>query len=62
MGDVWEIGGRTAEKLAGYGILTVVDFLRLGPREVRENVVGGGGLVQAELRGVSYLSLALMGP
>lgn len=62
VGDVWGIGGRTAEKLAGSGIRTVADFLRLDPRKAREMLSVVGARVQAELRGVSCLSLALMAP
>ncbi|MDX5929323.1 Y-family DNA polymerase [Acidiphilium acidophilum] len=62
IGEVWGIGGKTAEKLAARGVRTVADFLRLDPRKVRDMMSVVGARVQAELRDVSCLPLSLMAP
>jgi len=57
--EVWGIGGRTVEKLQQAGVITIADFLVMDPRMVRDMLTVVGGRVQAELRGVSCLPLAL---
>jgi len=58
--EVWGIGGRTTDKLAKAGVVTSADFLRVDPRQVRNQLTVVGARVQAELRGVSCLPLSLM--
>jgi DNA polymerase V len=58
--EVWGIGGRTTDKLAKAGVVTIADFLRLDPRQVRSQLTVVGARVQAELLGVSCLPLSLM--
>jgi len=60
VGEVWGIGGRTTDKLAKAGIVTIADFLRVDPRQVRSQLTVVGARVQAELLGVSCLPLSLM--
>jgi len=57
--EVWGIGGRTVDKLQRLGIVTVADFVAMDARMVRSLLTVVGARVQAELRGVSCLSLAL---
>ncbi len=58
--EVWGIGGRTTDKLAKVGVVTIADFLRVDPRQVRNQLTVIGARVQAELRGISCLPLSLM--
>jgi DNA polymerase V len=58
--EVWGIGGRTTDKLAKAGVVTIADFLRVDPRQVRSQLTVVGARVQAELLGVSCLPLSLM--
>lgn len=62
IGAVWGIGGRTVEKLVSNDVHTVADFLRVDPHKVRDMMSVVGARVQAELRGVSCLSLAQIEP
>ena len=57
--EVWGIGGRTVEKLQREGIVTIADYVAMPPKQVRELLTVVGARVQAELRGVSCLPLAL---
>lgn len=59
VGEVWGIGGRTEAKLARLGVATVADFVALEPALVRGLLTVVGARIQAELRGVSCLPLAL---
>ena len=58
--EVWGIGGRTTDKLAKAGVVTIADFLLVDPRQVRNQLTVVGARVQAELRGISCLPLSLM--
>ena len=58
--EVWGIGGKTAEKLAGIGVGTIEEFLRLDHQAVRTLLTVVGARVQAELRGISCLPLSMM--
>jgi DNA polymerase V len=58
--DVWGIGGAAAAKLARAGIVTIADFIAMGPRTVRDSLTVTGARVQAELRDMSCLPLTLM--
>ena len=62
VGEVWNVGGRTAEKLERQGVRTIADFTALDPRAVRDLLTVVGTRVQAELRGTSCLSLSLLVP
>ena len=57
--EVWGIGGRTVDKLQRLGIVTVADFVAMDARRVRDLLTVVGARVQAELRGVSCIPLAL---
>jgi len=57
--EVWGIGGRTVEKLQRLGIATVADFVAMDASMVRGLLTVVGARVQAEMRGVSCLPLAL---
>ncbi|HQT40392.1 MAG TPA: Y-family DNA polymerase, partial [Acidocella sp.] len=57
---VWGIGGKTVEKLNRLGILSIADFVKLMPEQVRELLTVTGARVQAELRGQSCIPLTLM--
>ncbi len=56
--EVWGIGGRTADKLRALGITTIARFAAMAPREVRSLLTVVGARVQAELAGVSCLTLS----
>ncbi|TCZ54592.1 Y-family DNA polymerase [Roseicella aquatilis] len=60
VGEVWGIGGRTAEKLRRLGVGTIADFVALDARDARDLLTVVGARVQLELRGVSCLPLAMM--
>ena len=60
VGEVWGIGGRTAEKLARLGIEGIADFANADPRAMRDLLMVVGGRVQAELRGTSCLPMQMM--
>ena len=57
--EVWGIGGRTVDKLQRAGVVTVADFVAMDARLVRDLLTVVGARVQAELRGVSCIPLAL---
>jgi len=57
--EVWGIGGRTVDKLQRAGIVTIAHFVAMDARMVREMLTVVGSRVQAELRGVSCIPLAL---
>ena len=57
--EVWGIGGRTVDKLQRAGIVTIADFVAMDAKMVRDLLTVVGARVQAELRGVSCLPLAL---
>jgi hypothetical protein len=57
--EVWGIGGRTVDKLQRAGIVTIADFVAMDATTVRDLLTVVGARVQAELRGVSCLPLAL---
>ncbi len=57
--EVWGIGGRTVDKLQRAGVVTVADFVAMDARMVRDLLTVVGARVQAELRGVSCIPLAL---
>lgn len=61
-GEVWGIGGRTAEKLDRRGVRTIADFVAMDARQTRELLTVVGARVQAELRGTSCLPLSLIVP
>ncbi|MBW4025751.1 MAG: Y-family DNA polymerase [Proteobacteria bacterium] len=61
-GDVWGIGSKAAGKLTAAGAATIADFITMDPRAVRDLLTVTGARVQAELRGLSCLSLSLMAP
>ncbi len=56
--EVWGIGGRTADKLRALGVTTIARFVAMPPREVRSLLTVVGARVQAELAGVSCLTLS----
>ena len=56
---MWGIGGRTVDKLQRAGVVTIADFVAMDARMVRDLLTVVGARVQAELRGVSCLPLAL---
>ena len=58
--EVWGIGGRTTEKLQKAGVITIADFVRLDPRQVRDQLTVIGARIHAELRGISCLPLSLV--
>jgi len=57
--EVWGIGGRTVAKLQHAGVVTIADFVGMDPRMVRDMLTVVGARVQAELRGISCIPLAL---
>jgi DNA polymerase V len=57
---VWGIGGKTVERLNWLGVISISDFVRMTPEQVRELLTVTGARVQAELRGQSCLPLTLM--
>ncbi|HUW80648.1 MAG TPA: Y-family DNA polymerase, partial [Acidocella sp.] len=59
---VWGIGGKTFEKLNKLGIISIADFVKLAPEQVRELLTVTGARVQAELRSQSCIPLTLMPP
>lgn len=58
VGEVWGIGGKSADKLERAAIRTIQDFLREPVPKVRQLLTVIGVRIQAELRGVSCLPLA----
>ncbi len=62
VGDVWEIGKRTVEKLAPYGVATALDFKNLDLRVVKKMLTVKGGRTLLELRGQRCYPLELDPP
>ena len=62
VGDVWEIGRRTVEKLAPYGVETALDFKNLDLRVVKKMLTVKGGRTLLELRGQRCYPLELEPP
>lgn len=62
VGDVWEIGKRTVEKLAPYGVATALDFKNLDLRIVKKMLAVKGGRTLLELRGQRCYPLELEPP
>ena len=62
VGDVWEIGKRTVEKLAPYGVATALDFKNLDLRTVKKLLTVRGGRTLLELRGQRCYPLELDPP
>lgn len=62
VGDVWEIGKRTVEKLAPYGVKTAFDFKNLDLRIVKKMLTVKGGRTLLELRGQRCYPLELEPP
>lgn len=60
--EVWGIGGQSATKLARLGVFTIAEFVALDPRQVRDLLTVVGARVQAELLGVSCLTLTMTVP
>lgn len=62
VGDVWEIGKRTVEKLTPYGVKTALDFKNLDLRIVKKMLTVKGGRTLLELRGQRCYPLELEPP
>lgn len=62
VGNVWGVGGRSADKLAPAGIRTAAELADASPSAVRRLLHVTGARVQAELRGESCLALELVRP
>ncbi|NTV15171.1 MAG: Y-family DNA polymerase [Desulfobulbaceae bacterium] len=62
VGDVWGIGGRSTQKLAGKGIHTAYDLSRADERWVRKNLSITGVRTMHELQGISCYPLEEMPP
>lgn len=62
VGDVWEIGKRTVEKLTPYGVKTALDFKNLDLRIVKKMLTVKGGRTLLELRGHRCYPLVLEQP
>lgn len=62
IGDVWEVGRATVEKVAPLGIATALDFKRLDLRWVKKNLTVKGGRTLLELRGFRCFPLELEPP
>jgi len=60
VGEVWGIGGRTADKLAALGITTIARFLAMPAPDARTLLTVVGARVQAELQGVTCLPLSML--
>lgn len=62
VGDVWEIGRSTVEKVAPLGVRTALDFKHLDLRWVKKNLTVKGGRTLLELRGFRCFPLELEPP
>jgi len=62
VGEVWGIGGKTAEKLVAAGVDTIARFIDMPARKARDMLTVVGARVQSELRGVSCLPLSMVAP
>ena len=62
VGDVWGIGGRSTQKLAGQGIHTAYDLSRADERWVRKNLSITGVRTMHELQGISCYPLEEVPP
>lgn len=62
IGDVWEVGRATVEKVAPLGVATALDFKRLDLRWVKKNLTVKGGRTLLELRGFRCFPLQLEPP
>ena len=62
VGDVWEIGKRTVEKLSPYGVRSALDFKNLDLRIVKKMLTVKGGRTLLELRGQRCYPLELEPP
>lgn len=60
--EVWGIGGASARKLAGIGLLTVADLATVNLQEARNLLTVTGARVVMELQGTSCLPLTLLAP
>jgi DNA polymerase V len=57
VGDVWGIGGRSTQKLAGQGVCTAYDLTRANEAWIKKNLSITGVRTMYELRGISCFSL-----
>ncbi|MDP2003891.1 MAG: Y-family DNA polymerase [Desulfurivibrionaceae bacterium] len=57
VGDVWGIGGRSTQKLAGQGVRTAYDLTRANEAWVKKNLSITGVRTMYELRGISCFPL-----
>lgn len=62
IGDVWEVGRATVEKVAPLGVETALDFKNLDLRWVKKNLTVKGGRTLLELRGFRCFPLELEPP
>ena len=62
IGDVWEVGKATVEKVAALGVQTALDFKRLDLRWVKKHLTVKGGRTLLELRGFRCFPLELDPP
>lgn len=62
VGNVWEIGKKTVEKVAPLGVKTALDFKNLDLRWVKKNLTVKGGRTLLELRGVRCFPIQLEPP
>jgi DNA polymerase V len=62
VGDVWEVGRATVEKVARLGVRTALDFKNLDLRWVKKNLTVKGGRTLLELRGFPCFPLELEPP
>lgn len=62
IGDVWEVGKATVEKVAPLGVRTALDFKQLDLRWVKKNLTVKGGRTLLELRGFRCFPLELVSP
>ncbi|MFD2245212.1 Y-family DNA polymerase [Pontibacter ruber] len=62
VGDVWGIGRRYAQKLAGFGIHTALDLRNASDAFVKKNMTVVGLRTVRELRGEACLDLELVAP
>lgn len=59
IGEIWGVGGRSAEKLNGLGIMTVQQFAALPSASIRKLMTVTGQRTHAELNGLSCMPLTL---
>lgn len=62
VGEVWGIGPASAKRLERHGVRTVLDFIRMDARHVRDEFSVVGARIQEELKGNSCLPLSMVAP